>query len=183
MSDDAAGNVAEISPPAGAAASAAAGDVDAPAGEGKNENNSSSNSNGDVIPGAKVERKSSALRENIKEKGQYSYYYGHTLDTPEVRAEREAALRLQEAANKGGVRPSVTTTVVTQRLKIPISQYSWSDGKKSVTMYVNVWWCLVRMRPASFFAASTVRATVRGRPCVLVLRVTACHSCLRLCWC
>ena len=31
--------------------------------------------------GGKVERKLSALRDNIKEKGQYSYYYGHTMDT------------------------------------------------------------------------------------------------------
>jgi hypothetical protein len=58
----------------------------------------------DVIPGKPVERKLSALRDNIATKGQYSYYYGHTLDTPAVRAEREAALRIQVGRRPAAIR-------------------------------------------------------------------------------
>ena len=85
--------------------------------------------------GNQFERKTSALRDNIKEKGQYSYYYGHTMDTPEVRAEREAALRIQAAQAAGATEP-VRTKIVVQKQKTPISQYSWSDGKKRVTVYI-----------------------------------------------
>lgn len=88
------------------------------------------------IPGKPVERKLSALRDNIAAKGQYSYYYGHTKDTPEIRAEREAALRLQREAEKNGGAPVLLTKVKVERPKRSISQYSWSDGKKRVTVYI-----------------------------------------------
>eukprot|EP00750_Incisomonas_marina_P001457 INCI11262.1.p2 GENE.INCI11262.1~~INCI11262.1.p2 ORF type:complete len:190 (+),score=44.72 INCI11262.1:363-932(+) len=89
----------------------------------------------ETIPGKPVERKLSALRDNIAAKGQYSYYYGHTKDTPEIRAEREAALRIQQAAEKNGA-PVLLTKVKVERPKRAISQYSWSDGKKRVTVYI-----------------------------------------------
>jgi thiol:disulfide interchange protein len=100
------------------------------------QNNDSNVPESGVIAGEKLERKLSALRDNIKEKGQYSYYYGHTMDTPEVRAEREAALRIQELQKSGSPQKAIKTTVVVTRPKKPISQYSWSIKKKKVTVYI-----------------------------------------------
>lgn len=87
-----------------------------------------------VVGGKKIERKLSALRDNIATKGQYSYYYGHTLDTEAARREREVALLLQEEAAKTGSRLPLKTEVVVTRRQQAISQFSWSDGKKKVTM-------------------------------------------------
>ena len=55
----------------------------------------------------------------------------------EVRREREAALRIQQAQKDGGAPVAIKTAIKVTKRKNPISQYSWSDGKKRVTVYVS----------------------------------------------
>jgi hypothetical protein len=75
----------------------------------------------------------SALRENIEKKGKNSYYYAHGLkiDGPEWDGKEEPRLLdNSSAANSDAATP-------TARAVTSIREYSWGDGKKIVTIYVD----------------------------------------------
>ena len=73
----------------------------------------------------------SALRDNIEKKGTNSYYYAHssTANGPEWDGKEEPRLLESNA-----VTPSPCSS---SKNYIPIKEYSWGDGKKIVTVYVD----------------------------------------------
>lgn len=70
----------------------------------------------------------SALRDNIEKKGQNSYYYAHgaTATGPEWDGKEDP--RLLETVASDSSSPRNCTS---------IREYSWGDGKKTVTVYVD----------------------------------------------
>ena len=71
----------------------------------------------------------SALRENIEKKGKNSYYYAHgpKIDGPQW--DGKEAPRLLSSVGEGDAPYS--------RLSVAFKEYSWGDGKKIVTVYLD----------------------------------------------
>jgi len=76
-----------------------------------------------------MEEDTSALRENIEQKGANSYYFAHasTPTGPKWDGKEEPRLLSKGDASEGAPGP--------QRV-IPVTDYSWADGKKKVSVYV-----------------------------------------------
>ena len=72
----------------------------------------------------------SALRENIEKKGTNSYYHAHshTANGPEWDGKEEPRLMASEALSRSSSSSRNCTS---------IKEYSWGDGKKLVTIYVD----------------------------------------------
>ena len=86
-------------------------------------------SNDDIAP---TEKEESALRENIKSKGHNAYYYAHSnTATGPVWDGKEEPKLLSTS--------EVTADAAPKKLLIlsAFESYSWSDGKKTVSIYID----------------------------------------------
>lgn len=77
-----------------------------------------------------MDEEQSALRDNIEKKGSNAYYYAHgsTANGPEWDGKEEPRLLSTSSTENGESSPRSCTS---------IREYSWGDGKKIVTVYVD----------------------------------------------
>ena len=99
----------------------------------------------DTWPIGLMEGTASALHENIKAKGQNSYYYAHaTTAPPEARYVSGDGPPQLVSGGGGGSGPSVGDSGATAAAPLPsqpflpITRYSWADDEKEVCIYIPV---------------------------------------------
>ncbi len=77
-----------------------------------------------------------ALKDNIMRRGQNSYYYAHAKSNVEVKNYGGEPQRVDGGLRALSVAPAATQGDLPSVKRGRITQYSWSDGRKTVSVYV-----------------------------------------------
>ncbi len=85
---------------------------------------------------AAAEAAANALKDNIKRRGGHSYYYAHVNSSAEVKNYGGEPQRLDGGLAALSLAPAATEADLPSVKRGRITQYSWSDGRKIVSVYV-----------------------------------------------